>query len=101
MPGAFFHRAFRFGNHLSGFICYQESGKIRGEAGRERAQLLRRAKATQRLQGCDRLSSRRMAADAGRKSDFSVLRNSELGRASCRVTAHYRISRGDDSGLGV
>jgi hypothetical protein len=42
-----------------------------------------------------------MAAHADSESDFSVLRNSELGRASCGVAAHYRISGGADSGVGV
>jgi hypothetical protein len=37
-------------------------------------------KRRQRLQSRDRLRSRRLATDAGRESDFSVLRNSELGR---------------------
>jgi hypothetical protein len=53
---------FRFGNRLSGFIRYQQSGKIRGEVCCEPAQLLRRAKATQRLQSRDRLWNRGMAA---------------------------------------
>src|SRR6266496_1403892 len=65
------------------------------------AELLCRTEATQRLQGRDRLRSRRVATDAGRESDFSVLRNSELGRASCGVAARYRISRGADSCLGI
>jgi TolB-like protein len=39
-----------------------------------------------------------VVAHADRESDFSLLRNSELGRASCRITAHYRISRSIDSG---
>src|SRR6266568_6119808 len=64
-------------------------------------ELLRRTEATQRLQGRDRLRSCRVAADAGRESDFSILRNSELGRASCGVAARYRISRGGDSGMGI
>src|SRR6266849_2013323 len=67
----------------------------------ESKELLRRAEAAQRLQGCDRLCSRGLAADAGRESDFSVLRNSELGRASGGVAARYRISCGDDSCLGL
>src|SRR5206468_10452854 len=67
----------------------------------EPAQLLRGVKTAQRLQSRDRLRSRRMASDAGRESDFSVLRNSELGRTSCGVAAGYRISGGDDSCLGI
>src|SRR6266513_391782 len=67
----------------------------------ESEEFLRRIEAAQRLQGRDRLRSRRMAADAGRQPDFSVLRNSELGCAFGGVAARYRISRGGDSCLGV
>ena len=48
--------------------------------GREPAQFLRGTKATKRLQGRDRLRCGGVAPDAGRESDLSVLRNSELGR---------------------
>src|SRR5205809_8058841 len=67
----------------------------------EPEELLRRAETAERLQSCDRVRCRGVATDAGRESDFSVLRDSELGRASCGVAAHYRISRRDDSRLGV
>src|SRR5439155_24936108 len=65
------------------------------------AELLCRTEATQRLQSCDCLQRRCMAANAGRQPDFSVLRNSELGGASCGVAARYRISYRIHSGLGV
>src|SRR6266496_1054294 len=68
---------------------------------REPEEIPDRAKATQRLQGCDRLCSPCMAAHADREPDFSVFRNSELGGTSCGVVAHHRISRGADSCLGV
>src|SRR5438552_11223487 len=67
----------------------------------ESEEFLRRIEAAQRLQGRDRLRSRRMAADASRESDLSILRNSELGSATCGVAAHYRISCSVDSCLGV
>src|SRR6266516_439088 len=83
-----------------GWVSIQRK-RLRGKINREPKELLRRAEATQRLQGRDRLRSCRVAADAGREPDFSVLRNSELGGAPCGVAAHYRISGGGDSCLGV
>src|SRR5438046_9340256 len=67
----------------------------------ESEEFLRRIEAAQCLQGRDRLRSRRMPADASRGSDLSILRNSELGSATCGVAAHYRISCSVDSCLGV
>ena len=68
---------------------------------RESEELLRRAEAAERLQGRRRLRGRRMATDAGRNAGFSVLRNSELGRASCGVVARYRISNRVNHRVGV
>src|SRR6266403_1472606 len=67
----------------------------------EPEEILRRAKAALRLQSCDCLRCGCVAAHADCESDFSILRNSELGRASRCAAARYRISRGDDSCLGV
>jgi len=46
----------------------------------EPEEFLCRAEAAQRLQGRDLLRSRRVAADAGRESNFFILQNSELGQ---------------------
>src|SRR6266508_2310675 len=67
----------------------------------ESEESLRRSEASQRLQGRDRLRSRRMDADASRESDLSILRNSELASTTCGVAAPYRISCSVDSCLGV
>ena len=49
----------------------------------------------------DRLRSRGMAVDAGRDAGFSVLRNSELGRAARCAACRDRFPGRADSRLGV
>ncbi len=66
-----------------------------------REKLFHRTEAAQRLQSCNCLRGRGVATDAGRESDFSVLRNSELGRASGGVVARDWFSRGSDSRMGL
>src|ERR1043166_6864815 len=67
----------------------------------EPTQILGRTEAAQRLQSCDCLRRGGVVADAGRESDFSFLRHSELGRAACGVAAHYRISGCVDNRMGI
>src|SRR5262249_11810218 len=74
---------------------------IRANLRHESAQLLRRAEATQRLQGRDRLRCGRMAVDADRESDFSVLRYPQLGGAARCAPVDNRFSGGADCRLGV
>ena len=57
--------------------------KIECRAQSESNEVFDRAEAAQRLQSRNRLRGDRVATDAGRESDFSVLRNSELGGAAC------------------
>ena len=68
---------------------------------REPHKVLRRAQAAQGLQGRDRLWHRGLVTDAGRESDLSVLRYSQLGGAARCAPVNNRISSGADSRLGV
>src|ERR1700730_13378105 len=73
--------------------------------GKEKAngseELLRRAEAPQCLQGRGALCRRGVAAHPSRDAGLSFFRDSELGRAPCRVAANSRFSGGADSILGV
>ena len=55
---------------------------LRQGAQGERKELLHRAEAAQRLQSCDCLRSRRMAADADRDAGLPVPRDSKLGNSA-------------------
>ena len=55
-------------------------------------QFLRRTEAAQRLQGCGRLRSCRMAADAGCQPDFPIFRNPQLGSAPRNSPPRHRFS---------
>src|SRR5262249_39188167 len=67
----------------------------------ERAEFLRRAEAAQRLQGCGRVRRRRLGHCAGRDTDFSVPRNSELDCALGHHLDRNRISNRARDRMGV
>src|SRR5206468_10645052 len=58
----------------------------------EPAEFLCGVKTTQRLQSCDRLRSRRMAADADSDAGFPVPRDSKLGDPAGDNADHHRLS---------
>src|SRR5215471_8929251 len=58
--------------------CSWDERFVQGGQSEPEEEPLRRAEATQCLQGCDRLRSRRMAAHRNREPGFSLLRNSQL-----------------------
>src|SRR5215831_5416594 len=83
MPILFTLKLNLFSTHFAAIRASKHCCKKFSPRRNEGGQFFRRIKAAQRLQGRDRLRSRRVAAHADREPDFSVLRYPELGSAPC------------------